>query len=146
MLGNTTSGSSSSAFGITSGSFLQTRTEADATFTSGRNSYFATVYETKESGNSGTISAEKIRGGSVSWNRQLWPDLSSNLGGAYNHNIFEDNSGRTDDFYSAFFGLNYNFGRDASANLSISRSDTESNIATNSVANDIITVSLQKKF
>ncbi len=146
VLGNTTSGRSSSAFGITSGSFLQTRSEADATFTSGRNSYFATVYDVKETSNSGTIASEKIRGGSVTWNRQLWPDLTSNLGGSYNRDTFEDGIGRIDDFYSAFFGLAYNFGPDASANMLISRSDTESNIATNSVENDIITVSLRKQF
>lgn len=146
VLGNSTTGAASSSFGITSGSFLQTTAEADATFTSGRNNYFATIYETKETGNSGVIVGEKIRGVSVTWNWQLWPDLTSNFGGSYNHDVFEDGSGRIDDFYSAFFGLGYNFGPDASANLLISRSDTELNIATNSLENDIITMSLQKRF
>ncbi len=146
VLNNATSGTASSAFGITSGSFLQTRAEADVAFTSGRNTYLATMYDSKETSNSSVISGEKILGGSVSWTRQLWPDLTSNLGGAYNHDIFEDGTGRIDDYYSAFFGLAYNFARDASANLLISRSDTESNFASDSLENDIITVSLQKRF
>jgi len=141
---NTIPGRATSAFGINSGAFLEKRLEADAQTTRGRNTFYATGYDIRESGQ--TISAERIFGGSASWQRSLWEQLSSIAGAAYYRTLFEDGSGRKDKTYDVSVGLTYALSPTAGARLTFSRFDTRSNFPAESLINDLIMISLRKQF
>jgi uncharacterized protein (PEP-CTERM system associated) len=136
----------SSAFGITSGAFLEKRLQGIVEATQERNTYLASAYYVKQSGQAVSISAEKIAGGSLAWTRQLWPDLTSNAGASYYRAVFQDGSGRIDNSYSVTIALAYDISRTASAKISLSRFDTRSNIGANSLVNDLILASIRKQF
>ncbi len=139
-------GTSSSAFGVTSGSFLDKRYQADVEATRGRNNYYFTAYDEKQSGQTFSASGQHVIGTTLSWGRQLWPNLSSTLSGAYSRSMFQDGSGRVDNLYSVSLGLAYTISPTATANLSATRYDRRSNTEGDSLADDVITVSLHKQF
>lgn len=136
----------SSAFGISSGSFLDKRYEADVEATRGRNNYFFSAYDEKRSGQTLGTSNERILGTTLSWIRQLWPNLSSNVTGGYSRSLFQDGSGRVDNLYTVSFGLAYAISPTATTNLAATRYDRRSNFAAESLVNDVVTISLHKEF
>src|SRR5262249_50183484 len=140
------SASPNSAFGIISGAFLQKRFEADIDVTRERNVYHAMAYHIRQSGQAAVLSSEKIVGGSLGWTRQLRPELNSIVTGAYDKATFEDGTGRIDNTYFVSVALAYTISRTASARISLSRSDTESNSPGNSIINDLVMVSFRKEF
>jgi uncharacterized protein (PEP-CTERM system associated) len=146
----------SGSFGITSGSFLAKTGTLNATYTQLRDTYTATVYETKISGNNtinpalaaatSTVTAQRIFGGSLGWTHLLRPDLTANAGGTYYHTLFLDGSGRRDNAYTLSIGLTYTLSPTATATLTLSRYDLQSNIEINSLTNDIVMASIRKQF
>lgn len=144
---NASPGVPSSAFGITSSAFLEKRLQTIVEATRGRNTYLISAYDVKQSGQRTTFSPpENIVGGSLAWTRQLWPNLASNAGANYYRASFQDGSGRVDNSYSVSLGLAYNISPTATVKLALSRFDTRSNIAANSLVNDLITASIRKQF
>ena len=139
-----------SPFGISSGSFLDKRYEADIEATRGRNGYFFSAYDEKHTGQNfalfGTASNERIIGTSLTWTRQLWPNLSSFMNGSYSHSSFLDGSGRVDNLYSASANLVYSISATASAALSITRYQRNSNFPGQSIINDVVAASVHKQF
>jgi uncharacterized protein (PEP-CTERM system associated) len=142
----TTLGTTNTDFGITSGSFLDKRYELDVEATRGRNTYTFAGYNEKHTGNTFATANERITGTTLSWMRQLWPNLSSTVSGAYSRSLFQDGSGRVDDLYSVSLNLAYTVSATATANLSATRYDRMSNQAVNSLVDDVVTVSLHKQF
>lgn len=136
----------SSAFGISSGSFLDKRYEMDVEAVRGRNSYFFAAYDEKQSGQTLGTSNERIVGTTLSWIRQLWPNLSSNVTGGYSHSVFQDGTGRVDNLYTVSLGLAYAISPTATANLAATRYDRRSNVAADGLIDDVVTVSLHKEF
>ena len=132
-------------FSLTNGSFFDKRFELDATATRGRNTYSLTAYDDRQSDQVGLSNTQGI-GGTFAWARQLWPNLTSNLGASYERISFLDGSGRMDNYYVASASLAYTLSRSASVQLSLVRSDLESNQRQNSVVDDLVTLSLQKRF
>ncbi len=132
-------------FGLTNGSFLDKRFELDATATRGRNTYNLTAYDDRQSDQVGQSNTQAI-GGTFGWIRQLWPNLTSNLSLGYARISFLDASSRTDNYYTASASLAYTLSRTASVQLSFVRSDRESNLKQNSLVDDLVTLSLQKRF
>lgn len=132
-------------FSLTNGSFLDKRFELDAAATRGRNTYSLTAYHDHQSDQIGRSNTQVI-GGSFTWSRQMWPNLTANLGASYANIGFLDGTGRVDNYYTAGANLAYTLSRTASVQLSLTRSDRESNQKQNSVVDDLITVSLQKQF
>lgn len=141
-----TPGTLTSAFGIASGAFLERRFELDADVTRGRNRYSAAVYDVKDSGDVAAIASERIIGGAIGWDRQLWPNLSFTAGAAYYRASFLDGSGRIDNSYNIDLGLVYTLSLKTTARLTVSRLDTESNSVANSVVNDLVMVFIRKQF
>jgi uncharacterized protein (PEP-CTERM system associated) len=92
------------------------------------------------------LSSERIIGGTLGWTRQLRPELSSIVSGSYDQGTFEDGTGRVDHTYALTIGLAYVISRTASAHLSLSRYDTESNTPGNSIINDLVMISFRKEF
>lgn len=150
---------SSSAFGISSGSYIAKTAEIDAVLTKERNTYSLRTFLSKQSGNnttslsnsslavsSSTVTAERIFGGALGWAHKLQPNLSSNANASYTRAIFLDGTGRHDNIYIVSIGLDYTFSRLATATISLSRSDQRSNIPVNSVASDIIMATIRKQF
>lgn len=156
-----------SASGISSGSFLAKTASLNATLTKERNTYSAQLYTSKVSGNAttlgtttltagtssatfgtnaATVTAERIMGANTSWTHQLQPNLSSTAGAGYYRTLFQDGTGRRDNTYTVSIGLTYTLSRTASANLTLSRSDLRSNIAVNSLVDDIVMATIRKEF
>jgi len=135
-----------SVFGIISGAFLEKRFEADIDVTRERNTYHASAYHVRQSGQAAVLSSERIVGGSLGWTRQLRPELNSIVVGAYDKATFEDGTGRIDNTYFLSIALTYTISRTASARVSLSRSDTDSNSPGNSIVNDLVMISLRKEF
>jgi len=121
------------------------RLELDATATRGRNTYALSAYDDRQSDQVGQ-SNERSIGGTLSWIRQLWPNLTSSIGVSYANSRFLDGSGRTDNYYTGSASLTYVISRTASAQLSFVRADRESNQARNRLIDDLVTLSLQKSF
>jgi uncharacterized protein (PEP-CTERM system associated) len=146
----------SPSFGLTSGAFIAKTGEVAATLTKERNTYGATLYESKVSGNTtltgsaaaaaATVTAERLFGGFVTWDHLLKPDLTSNASAGYYRALFLDGSGRHDNVYTISIGLTYNLSRNASATLSLSRSDQQSNIPADTLVVDIIMATVRKEF
>lgn len=143
------------AFGLTSGAFLAKTGEVAATLLKERNTYTATAYESKISGNTtvatatttaATVTSERVFGGFFNWSHLLHPDLSANAGAGYYRALFLDGSGRRDKVYTLTIGLTYHLSRTATANLSLSRSDQQSNIAADTLVDDIIMATIRKEF
>jgi uncharacterized protein (PEP-CTERM system associated) len=132
-------------FSLTNGSFFDKRFELDATATRGRNTYSVTAYDDRQSDQVGQSNTQAI-GGAFGWSRQVWPNLTSNVYASYARISFLDGSGRADNYYAASATLAYTLSRTATVQLSLVRSDRESNQKQNSVVDDLITVSLQKQF
>jgi uncharacterized protein (PEP-CTERM system associated) len=132
-------------FSLTNNSFLDKRFELDATATRGRNTYTVTAYHDRQSDQVGQSNTQGI-GGALAWTRQLWPNLTSNLGASYERISFLDASGRKDNYYSASAGLTYTLSRTASVQFSLLRSDTQSNQKQSNVVDDLVTLSLTKQF
>jgi uncharacterized protein (PEP-CTERM system associated) len=145
----------SPSFGLSSGAFLAKTGEVAATLTKERNTYSATLYETKISGNTvvstntasaATVTAERVFGGFLNWGHLLRPDLTANTGAGYYRTLFLDGTGRRDKVYTLSVGLTYNLSRTATATLSLSRSDQRSNITSDTLLDDIIMATIQKQF
>ena len=142
----------SSPFGISNQAFFDKRFQTTVLATRGRNTYSVTGFEDQASGAavssgvSGTNGSARTYGGGVNWTRQLWPNLASNLGGQYNDITYQDGSGRRDTLYIINAGLTYTFSPTLTGQLYFSRFSRQSNIALDSLDNDILTVSLQKQF
>ncbi len=139
-----------SPFGISSGAFLQTRAEVDLEATRDRNTFFASVYDVRQSAQqtiAGVVSANShIDGATGSWTRQLWPDLRSIVSATYYHTQFQDGTGRIDDTYTFSLGVNYDLSPTMGVQFTATRSDNRSNLAGNSISDDIATVSIRKQF
>lgn len=146
VLSNGTPGTASTAFGISSGSFLERRAELDFSTTRWRNTFSASLYDVKTSGSSANVISERVRGGSVGWVRQVWPDLSLIGGGAYYRATFLDGTGRHDNSYTLAVGLAYSLSPKAIVRLDVSRTDTRSNFAPDSIASDLIIATIGKQF
>jgi uncharacterized protein (PEP-CTERM system associated) len=146
----------SPSFGLSSGAFLAKTAEVAATLTKERNTYNATLYETKISGNTvvstntstsaATVTAQRVFGGFFNWGHLLRPDLTANTGAGYYRTLFLDGTGRRDKVYTLSVGLTYNLSRTATATLSLSRSDQRSNITSDTLLDDIIMATIQKQF
>jgi uncharacterized protein (PEP-CTERM system associated) len=146
----------SPSFGLSSGAFLAKTGEVAATLTKERNTYSATLYETKISGNTvvstntstsaATVTAERVFGGFLNWGHLLRPDLTANTGAGYYRTLFLDGTGRRDKVYTLSVGLTYNLSRTTTATLSLSRSDQRSNITSDTLLDDIIMATIQKQF
>jgi uncharacterized protein (PEP-CTERM system associated) len=135
----------SSPFGLNTATFLDKRAALTATATRQRNTYFLTVFD--ESRRTDTPRTdEKIFGGSVSWSRQLWPDLSSNLGATYTHDVFGDGTGRVDQLFEFNAGLTYTLSQTATATFSLSRTDRRSNAANGALTDDLVALLVHKSF
>jgi len=143
--GNAPFGNGVTAFGLSNGSFLDKRFKLDLTATRGRNTYTATAFDERQSEQLSAGNTQAI-GGQLNWSRLLWPDLTSNVSGSYSNISFLDGSGRVDNYYSASANLTYSVSRTVSTQLSVTRSDRESNQPLNSLIDDLITISIQKKF
>jgi uncharacterized protein (PEP-CTERM system associated) len=156
-----------SASGIASGAFLAKTAELDAVLTKERNTYSTRLFETKESGNStatlsttlaaggisatgatsaSAVTAERLMGGSFTWDRKLWLDLTGTAGAGYTRTLFLDGSGRRDKTYTLSLALAYTLSRTATANITLSRSDLRSNIAVDSLVVDTVTATIRKQF
>lgn len=132
-------------FSLTNGSFVDKRFELDASATRGRNTYSLTAYHDRQSNQVGQSNTQAI-GGTLGWIRQVWPNLTSDLNASYARITFLDASGRNDSYYAVSASLVYALSRTASVQLSLVRSDRQSNERQNSVVDDLITLSLQKQF
>jgi uncharacterized protein (PEP-CTERM system associated) len=143
---NGTPGTASSAFGVESGSFFQTRGELDVTATRERNTYTLAAYDIKDSGASSAVTSERIIGGTIAWQRKVWPNLTLKSDAAYYRALFQDGSGRIDNSYTLAVGLEYNISAKTSAGLVVTRLDTISNAAAESLINDIVLVTISKQF
>lgn len=139
-------GGPSNSFGIVSGAFLQKRFEADIDVIRDRNTYHAVGYYVKASGQTSAVTSEKIVGGAIGWTRQLWPELKSTVSGSYDRASFLDGSGRIDNTYAVSVGLAYIISRTATARISLSRYDTQSNSPGNSIINDLVMATFRKEF
>lgn len=141
-----------SPFGISNQAFIDKRFQTTVLATRGRNSYSVTGFEDRQSGAATGIAFSSNNsnaitdGGTVNWGRQLWRNLSSNLAGTYSEISFEDGSGRKDTLYVISAGLTYTFSSTLNGHLNFSRFSRQSNIAIDSLDNDILMVSLQKQF
>jgi uncharacterized protein (PEP-CTERM system associated) len=145
----------SSLLGLTSGAFLLKTAELDAVLTKARDTYGATIYESKRTGNTttvlgplagNTVSGERIFGATATWTHLLRPDLTANASGTYYRALFLDGSGRHDNAYTLALGLTYTLSRTATATLSLSRYDLRSNIAADSLVDDIVLATVRKEF
>ena len=143
------------SFGLSSGAFLSKTAEAAATLIKERNTYNATLYESKVSGNTvvstttttaATVTANRVFGGVFNWSHKLREDLAATTGAGYYRTLFLDGTGRRDNVYTLSVGLTYNLSRTAIATLSLSRSDQRSNIQSDSLLDDIIMATIQKQF
>jgi len=139
-----TPGTTSSVFGFTSGSFIETRAAVDLHLTRGRNSFSVLAYDTKISGQ--TVTSERIVGVTLDWQRQLWHDLSSDLSGTVYRTVFEDGSGRIDNSYLISAALTYNLSPTTTARGTLTRLDTRSNAPGIPLVNDIIMATIRKQF
>lgn len=104
-----------------------------------------TAYDDRQSDQVGQSNTQAI-GGTFGWIRQLWPNLTSNLSAGYARIGYLDGTGRTDNYYVASGSLAYTLSRTATVQLSLVRSDTQSNQKQNSLVDDLVTLSLQKQF
>jgi len=151
---------STSTFGISSGSFFARTAELDAVLTKERNTYSLRAFASKQSGSSttttagtavnptanSTATAERIFGAAVSWNHKLRADLSATAGGSYYRSLFLDGTGRRDKTFLFTLGLNYTLSRTARATISLSRSDLRSNISANDLISDVVMATIRKEF
>ena len=138
-------GPGGSPFGLTAGSFLDKSFQLDLTLTRGRTTYSVTAFDDQQSAQVAN-SNQQVISGTLSWTRQLWPNLSGSASATYSNISFRDGSGRVDTYYSLYAGLSYTLSRTASAQLSFSRSARLSNQPGNSLVDDLIAVSMQKQF
>ena len=152
--------SSTSTFGISSGSFLSRTAELDAVLTKERNTYSLRAFASKQSGSTttttagtavsptanSTATAERIFGASASWDHKLRADLSATAGGSVYRSVFLDGTGRRDKTFLFTLGLNYTLSRTASATISLSRSDQRSNISANDLISDVVMATIRKQF
>ena len=143
-IGNTALGTIG-LFGLSNATFLDKSFSVNIRETRGRDTYVVTAFDTTETINFPAINQREI-GASVAWNRQLWPDLSSNLSAGYNNTNFGDGSGRVDDLYTFSAGLSYTLSETATATLSLSRFERLSNAAGGSLNDDIIALLVHKSF
>ena len=160
-----------SASGISSGAYLAKTATLAATLTKERDTYSLTGYETKTSGNStatvGTslalrvasttvasssfvtsaaaVTAERIFGGTFSWDHKMWPDLTATAGTGYYRAAFPG-TGRVDNAYTLSLALTYLLSRTATATISLSRSDLRSNIEADSLVVDTVMATIRKTF
>ena len=132
-------------FSLTNGSFLDKRFSLDATATRGRNTYSVAAYDDRQSDQVGQANTQAI-GGTFNWFRQLWPNLTSNLNLGYARISFLDGTNRADNYYTASATFAYTLSPTVTAQLSLVRSDRESNQKQNSLVDDLVTLSVQKRF
>lgn len=146
VLNTTTPGAAGNLFGLPSGSFLIKRFQAEITATVERDTFSLQAFQAKQSGDVSTTASTKIVGAFAHWDRQLWPNLKGGLGVSYYKQDFQDGSGRADNAYTVSLGLTYNISPTASATFTLSRLDLESNIAADSLVNDVVMATIRKQF
>jgi uncharacterized protein (PEP-CTERM system associated) len=136
---------SSGIFSLSNATFLDKTFNTSIQEVRGRNTYSVTAFDTTETTTIPPTNQREI-GGSLSWNRQLWPDLTSTLAASYTNTNFGGGTGRIDSLYTFSAALSYTLSETATATLSLSRFDLESNAAGNGTTNDLVAIQVQKKF
>lgn len=138
--------STSDLFGLESETFIRNRFDADLVLARRRNTFrLGGYYESREFLATPT-STERGYGGSVTWRRQLNRSTSSSVDLGYQRTDFDTEGGRVDDLYTVRTSLSHNLGEGVSVFFGYVFQHEDSNVANQTATENLVILSLTKRF
>lgn len=135
-----------SAFGVESETFLRNRFDANLIFDRRRNNYrFGGFFESREIQTTPTFT-ERAFGATADWRRQLNRETTGRFGIEYERTNFDNQPGRIDDLYTVRTSISHSLGDGLSVLFGYTFQHQDSTIADETATENLVTLSLTKRF